>query len=284
MKIDSPLHDQIQRAFAPLNHAPAASGFPAPGSLSATLEKANPSGSLTAAPAAKTAAIVTMFATATVDMWLRAVHSLLVSASLTKVSPIWASVTGYYSSHYSVRSIAHLLGFFQMFSRRKIVRLEYDNGRFSCVFESKTTRDPEHRFYWRVVKSNALFAGDPFFTQNLPGEESDVGHRNRANYADHLSTFPTFHPLGEEAVRSRIERISEIEFLIPPIPKPDLYPDIESVQVVAYHRLVRCRELLDTAVGTSNRFWGVHRDPPWARHFIDYQITEPTRLGFEYTL
>ena len=34
-------------------------------------------------------------------MWLRAVHSFI-SASLTGISDIWASVAGYYSSHYWV--------------------------------------------------------------------------------------------------------------------------------------------------------------------------------------
>jgi len=283
-KIDASLQDQIHRAFAPLNDAAAANAFPPPGSLSAALDQADPTGTAAAVPTAKTPPIVRMFATAAVDMWLRAVHSFLVSASLTNVSPVWSSVTGYYSSHYTVRSIAHLLGFFQLFSRKRSVRLEYENGRFSCVFDPKQTRDREHRFYWKVVKANTLFAGDPFFTQNLPGNESDVSHRDRANYADHLSNFPTFRPLDAVAVRTRIERISDIEFQAPPIPKVSLYPDIDSVQVIAYHRLVRCRELLDTVVGTNNRFWRVHRDPTWARGFIDFQLVEETGLGSEFTL
>ena len=214
-------------------------------------------------------------------MWMRAVHSFLISASLTDVSPIWASVTGYYSSHYTVRSIAHLLGFFQMFKRHKIVRLELQGGHFVCSFNPKTERDHEHFFYWKVVKANPLFAGDPFFTQNK-GDDSDVAHRNRANYADHLPQFPVFRPLDAGAVKGCIERISEIEFEVPP--QVARYPDVQSVQIIAYHRLVRFRDLVDTIIGTGNRFWKVHRNPPWARDFMDFQLTEEPILRSEYTL
>jgi hypothetical protein len=283
-KIDANLAAHVAEAFAPLNTHAAANAFPATASLSTTLDKATPAGAASVVPYAKTAAIAEMFTTAAVDMWMRGVHSFLISTSLTNVSPIWASVTGYYSSHYTVRSIAHLLGFFQLFGRKRIVRLEYTGGRFVCTFDRKARDDREHRFYWKVVKANALFASDPFFTENLPGDESDVAHRDRANYADHLPAFPMFRPLNAEAVKSRIERISDIEFSAPPIPKVSLYPDVQSVQVIAYHRLVRFRELVDAVVGTGNRFWSVHRDPPWARDFLDYQLVEEPTLRAEFTL
>ncbi|HLW83775.1 MAG TPA: hypothetical protein VKR60_01090 [Candidatus Sulfotelmatobacter sp.] len=283
-KIDANLAAHLAEAFAPLNTEAAAHAFPPTASLSMTLDRAIPTGVTMVVPHAKTLAITKMFTTAAVDMWMRGVHSFLISTSLTDVSPIWASVTGYYSSHYTVRSIAHLLGFFQLFNRKRIVRLEYANSSFVCAFDPKTSHDREHRFYWNVVKSNPLFAGDPFFTQNLPGDESDVSHRDRANYADHLPTFPAFRPLDAEAVKNRIERISDIEFKAPPIPRVSLYPDVESVQVIAYHRLVRFRDLVDAAVGTSNRFWRVHRDPPWARDFMDFQLIEEPTLRAEFTL
>jgi hypothetical protein len=284
MKIDAALQTHVREAFAPLNNEPAVGAFPPPGSLLTTLDKANPSGTTGVVPIAKTPLIAKMFTTAAVDMWMRSVHSFLISASLTNVSPIWASATGYYSSHFAVRSIAHLLGFFQLFSRKRIIRLEYQNGRFVCSFDSKTTRDREHRFYWKIVKTSPLFAGDPFFTQNVSGDESDVAHRDRANYADHLSAFPMFRPLDAATVKNRIEKISDIEIFAPPIPRVSLYPDIESVQVIAYHRLIRFRELVDTIVGTENRFWRVYRDPTWARDFMDFQVTEVATLRSEFTL
>jgi hypothetical protein len=284
MKIDTPLQAHVAEAFAPLNEAAAAHAFPAPGALSAALDKASPPGLVGEVAPGKTPLITRMFTTAAVDMWMRGVHSFLISASLTNVSPIWASASGYYSSHYSVRAIAHLLGFFQLFTKKKIVRLEFRSGHFVCSFGAKTTHDREHRFYWKAVKASPLFAGDPFFTLNPALDESDVGHRDRANYADHLPGFPMFRPLNAADVRTRIERISEIEFLAPPIPRVSLYPDLESVQIVAYHRLVRFRSLVDTVVGTENRFWKVQRNPPWARDFMDFQLTEEATLRSEFTV
>jgi hypothetical protein len=286
MKIDADLQTQIQQGFAPLNQEAAVHAFPRASALSTALSRANPLGTTTVVPAAQTRAIAKMFVTASVDMWLRAVHSFLISTSLTGVSPIWASVSGYYSSHYTVRSIAHLLGHFQLFSRQKTVRLDYQGGQFVCTFSPKANRDREHRFYWKTVKKSSLFVGDPFFTENPPAptDESDVAHRDRANYSDHLASFPVFHPLDAATVRTRIERISEIEFEAPPIPKVSRYPDIDSVQVVAYHRLVRFRDLVDAVVGPGNRFWNVHRDPSWARGFIDFQLTEEPSLKAEFLL
>ena len=288
MKIDPAVKAHVEEAFAPLNNQAAAHSFPSPASLSSALDKVNPSGATIIVAPGKTPAIAKMFTTAAVDMWLRAVHSFLISASLTNVSPIWSSASGYYSSHYTVRSLAHILGFFQLFSRKKIARLELQAGRFVCRFDAKTMHDREHSFYWKIVKSNPLFSSDPFFTKNPSKDEadvgSDVGHRDRANYADHLSSFPMFHPLNELEVKRRIERISEIEVKAPPIPIVRLYPDIESVQVIAYHRLMRFRDLVDTIVGTRNRFWSVHRDPPWAREFMDFQVTAEATLRSVFTL
>ena len=139
MKIEMPLQAHVAEAFAPLNQDAAAHAFPAPGSLSAALDKASPPGLVGDVAPGKTPVIARMFTTAAVDVWMRGVHSFLISASLTNVSPIWASASGYYSSHYSVRAIAHLLGFFQLFTKKKIVRLEFQSGRFVCSFGAKTT-------------------------------------------------------------------------------------------------------------------------------------------------
>jgi len=226
-----------------------------------------------------------MFTTAAVDIWMRAVHSFLVSSSLTNVSPVWASVAGYYSSHYSVRALAHLLGFFQLFSRKRIVRLQFHGGSYVCNFDPKTAGDREHRFYWRIVKKDPHFATDTFFTENNSAiDDSDVAHRDRASYADHLPQFPVFRPLDAVALRTRINRISEIEFASPPIPRVSRYPDVESVQIIAYHRLVRFRNFVDAVVGGGNRFWNVHRDPTWARDFLDYQLTDEATMRSQFTV
>ena len=155
-----------------------------------------------------------------------------------------------------------------------------------CSFTAKKS-DREHRFYWRVVKRSPLFAADPFFTQNDSGtghDDSDVGHRDRSNYADHLFQFPTFQPLDSAALKARINRISEIEVKAPPIPLVSKWPDVESVQIIAYHRFVRFRDLVDTVIGDRNRFWNVYRNPAWARDFMDFQVTEEETLRSQFTL
>lgn len=284
MKIDDALKDHVTAAFDPLNNQAAAGAFPAPGALASALEHTLSAGSTAGTKNVKEA-VAKMFTTAAVDMWLRAVHSFLVSASLTDVSPIWASVAGYYSSHYSVRAIAHLLGFFQLFVRKRIVRLKVVGGQYVCSFTKKTKWDREHRFYWRTVKVDPHFSADPFFTENPAQlDTSDVGHRDRANYLDHLPSFPTFRPLSGDAVRTRIQRISDIQVSSPPIPRLSQYPDVDAVQIMAYHRLVRFRDLVDAIIGGDNRFWNVHRNPSWAREFLDYQLTEEAATASRFFL
>jgi hypothetical protein len=286
MRIDPVVHAQISAAFALLNDGAAVDAFPPSGSLSKSLSGTLPVGSRGTDLRNVTPTLAKMFVTGSVNIWMRGVHSFLVSCSLTSVSPVWTSVAGYYSSHYSVRALAHLLGFFQLFARKRIVRLELAGGRYLCNFDPKTAGDREHRVYWKIVKRDSHFATDPLFTENKPAidefDQSDVSHRDRANYTDHLPQFPTFRPLDVAALRSRINRISEIEFATPPIPRAGLYPDIESVQIVAYHRLVRFRSFVDALVGDENRFWNVHRDPVWARDFLDYQLTEKETLKSQY--
>jgi hypothetical protein len=285
MKIDLGLQTHIIAAFAPLNNEAAVGAFPAPRSLSQALNLALPIGSTGHTTRNAPPHLAKMFTTAGVNIWMRAVHSFLVSTSLTNVSPIWASVAGYYSSHYSVRALAHLLGFFQLFSRKRVVHLELQGGHYVCNFDPKTAGDREHRVYWKIVKKDPHFAADPFFTDNNSViDESDVAHRDCANYADHLPQFPVFRPLDAVAMKTRIDRISEIEFTSPPIPRVSHFPDMESVQIIAYHRLVRFRDLVDTVVGNGNRFWNVHRNPTWAREFLDYQLTEVESLRSQFTL
>jgi hypothetical protein len=287
-KIDLDVKAQIERGFAPLNNQAAAAAFPRPASLSQRLNSAIPSGTSGITTANISTPVASMFATAAVEVWMRSVHSFLISVSLTEVSPIWASIAGYYSSHYSVRALAHLLGYFQLYTRKRIARLEFQAGRFSCTFNPKHGGDREHTLYWKIVKSHPLFAADTFFTENA-GDASDAAHRNHANYADHLASFPQWKPLEAEALRHRIDRLSEVEFKAPPIPKVDRYGgasaglDPPSAQIIAYHRLVRFRDLVDFTLGDRNRFWNVYRSPAWARDFMDFQLIEEPSLKVEFT-
>jgi hypothetical protein len=278
MSIDESVRQQLQATFAPLNSVAAANAFPAPSTLSKNLEKLIPKDGTTRRNVDKN--IASYFSTAAVDMWLRSVHSFLISASLTEASPIWASVTGYYSSHYSVRGLAHLLGHFQLYRRKRLVELKWENARFVCVFKSKDAGDAEHKLYWKILKQNIMFQGDGIFTENKPdADDSDVRHRNHANYSDHLALYPVFKPLDEQVLKDRIEYISKIVFNAPPLPRFSNFPDIEYVQLVAYHRIVRFRRLLDEALGGKNRFWNVYRNPSFTTGLMNFQLTEADGLA-----
>lgn len=287
MKIDAVLENQVNRLFAPLRNSPA-TALPPIGALSSQLTQLAPPRPPAAISKYVPQEVAKLFSTAAVNTWMRAVHSFLISSSLTNLSPIWASVAGYYSSHYSVRAVAHVLGYFQLFTVKQSVQLEFDKGRFIGTF--KAGREREHYTYWKFVKGDPHFAADGFFTDNSVYTDdsglshSDVAHRDRANYADHLPHFPIFKPLSEAELRDRIEKISSIEVATPPIPVASRYPDLESVQVIAYHRLVRFRDLLDTILRTENRFWNVHRSPPWARDFIDFQVTDADSRRSQFTI
>jgi hypothetical protein len=274
MNIHQDFRNRLKSTFAPLSRT-ASGSFPQIGHLSKELTDALDGSAGTTAGVPVSREIVKAFATASVDIWLRAVQSFLVSCALTEASPVWASVTGYYASHYAIRALAHALGYFQLFHRKKIVRLQFSNGRYQCTMESKTARDREHKYYWDVVKEDPQFASDPFFRRNvLIDDMSESGHRERANYADHVAELPTFRVIDRDTLCNRITQISQIQFEAPPVPRLGQFPDVESVQIIAYHRLVRFRQLLDEGVGVKNRFWGVHRQPSWADRLIDFQLTE----------
>jgi len=257
--------------FADLNSQSAASSFPAPGTLSELLSKHVDASSPTKTVIASRK-ILTCFATAAVEMWLRSVHSFLISASLTKASPIWSSVAGYYSSHYSVRAFAHLFGAFQLHRKRRIAYLDETGGH--VVLEKKNANDGEHKFYWKFVSEHPQLASDPFFYSNRD-DELDGGHRNKANYSDHICRYPVFQPLDSQFLKDRIEQISGIEFSAVPVPRADAdhFPDIENIQIVAYHRLVKFRQFVDE-VCTSNRFWKVQRSPAWCPETLTFSVVD----------
>lgn len=277
MNVDKSLKSRLEAAFAPLNTQAAAKTFPAPATLSRQLEEHIPEKGTTDVEVPNE--IATLFVTAAVDMWRRSVHSFLTSASLTEASPIWSSVSGYYSSHYSIRAFAHLLGYFHLFRGKCVVRIQLQNGKHICSFDPKDARSREHQLYWKVVKKDSHFNSDPLFTVNESHVDvSDVAHRDRANYSDHLGTCPKFLALDSETLKSQIQFISQIDFTTPPIPDRRKFPDTDSVQVVAYHRIVKFRSILDEVFGGKNRFWNVHRNPTFGDGMIDYQLTKQSGL------
>lgn len=232
---------------------------------------------------------VAKFATASVEAWQRALHSFLMSASMTETSPIWSSVAGYYSSHYTMRAFSHLFGYFQLFREKVIVKLDLTNTPYHVVINKKQGQDREHSTYWKLVHTSQYFKDDPFFTKNedtpppvgtLKDFISDGGHRNRANYADHVYRFPVFKPLDDETLRRRIFKLSSIEINDPPIPNVNRFPDLDSVQLIAYHRILKYRAFLDEILSTTKGFWAQHRNPTWRPKYLDFQATSVDYSAF----
>jgi len=273
-RMTSDLSTQITVMFRALNTKSAADAYPEARAL-ATLLKLRCEPFTTETVAAKPPDLA-VFATAAVEMWLRAVHSFLISASLTDASPIWGSVAGYYSSHYAIRAFSHLFGLFHLHSSKRLIQLRREGKGWVYEIIRKNAGDREHKLYWKYLAEHKELKGDPFFYPNREDiPESDGSHRNRANYADHLNCYPTFKPLSEEYLAQRIQRIAEIEFSAVPMPNADKFPDLATVQLLAYHRAVKFRQLLDQVIGTDNRFWRIQRNPAWKPKDLTFEVVEP---------
>jgi hypothetical protein len=175
--------------------------------------------------------------------------------------------------------MAHLLGYFYLFRGRAVARLELGaRGGYICSYPPRPTGvslGGEHQLYWALVKRDPVFAADPLFTDNNQDrDESDAAHRNFANYIDHISRYPVFHPLDEASIKDRVDHISKIVLDDIPIPRRSRFPDVDYVQLIAYHRIISFRKVLDEALGRDNRFWNVHRTPSFAAAFMDFQLAE----------
>jgi hypothetical protein len=268
---------RIVAMFGSLSAASAPLGFPLPGTLSQSLSSkiANARNARNRTFAADRA-IAQCYASASIEMWHRAVHSFVVSVGLWATSNIWASVSGYYASHYVMRAYAHLLGFFLLYTQRELVELKLSGGRFHCELTSKQTSDKEHKVYWNIVRSSATFGSDPFLNPEADKTcTAESSHRNKANYWDHVNDITTFDALTLQLMEERVQRISEIEHLTVPIPDAGKYADLDNVHAIAYHRIVGFRKFLDDILGTSNRFWNAHRNPSWCRNLVTFQVTPP---------
>jgi hypothetical protein len=278
MMIDPDLRASIASTFGPLNNDPAGA-LPTVSTLKNELEQhVKPKKGKVSAKTLSVGVspqVAKLFASASVDIWLRGVHSFLISASLTNASPIWSSVAGYYASHYAIRATAHLLGVFQLHGAGWVVRLQKASKGHLCEYSKKNGNEREHIVYWDRVKAHPLFARNVFYTRNPCHDDvSDIGHRSRANYADHLGNCVQFKSLDEEVLRQQVKRISRTELTTPPIPLLSRFPDVDAVQLIAYYRLVKFREVLDEVLGATSRFWNVHRDPPWANKVITFELVE----------
>ena len=262
--------DQIQRLFTALDGW-TPDQFPARMALSQLLNeslKTKESAMLSEQQAV-------LFATAAVEMWQRAVHSLITAMAIRTSSEIWACVSGYYASHYSVRAFAHLFGYFSLyFQRRLFIELSPWGPRYQCRTVDPHRARKEHQFYWTQIKKLPEFAGDPLFTNNDDRVPlSDASHRGFASYMDHLNRFVQHEVLDRDQVRRGIIDLAytalEGEATIS-IPNRERYPDVGTVLSVAYLRIYKFREYLDDLLPTGGRFWIRHRTPPWCTDLLSF--------------
>ncbi len=268
--IDYSLSNKVlDLTFARLDRAGSSIGFPQAGTLAAHISQLIDDGSSTLSHEnAK------LFASASVELWQRAIHSFLWSVALRNYSGIWSSVTGYYASHFVMRAFAHAFGFFKSFTGRRVAQIVVERGGFRVSY-LKEKDNGEHSFYWKVVKEHPDFQNNPLFRRNSERDKtSDCSHRNFASYTDHIGNFVRLGFPGNEGLSLSIQKISRIRrFAVTEVYRDD-YPDLDNVQILAYQRIVTFRDYLDRSV-SSNRFWQAHREPVWCRDLkMDFQLED----------
>ena len=277
MAIDySSVDHVIELSFAKLDRPSAKMGFPKPGTLSRYFS--------TLIVSSTPVRILShqhcpMLASAGVEMWHRAIHSFLWSVALTESSPLWASVSGYYASHFVMRAFAHSMGVFRSFTHHKALQVVVQKGQFVC--KELSDKGGEHSFYWKAVKGHPTFTSNPLFRENNEREDnrtedkSDALHRNFANYSDHLDSFTPISFSTMEEVSLRMEKISRIRrhSVTAPTPQRGAFPDIAKVQILAFQRIVTFHDFLDEKI-PKNRFWRTHRRPSWCKDVMSFQVED----------
>lgn len=273
MAVDYVVADRVvELAFGKFDKSNARLSFPASGTLSKYLSGLLDGRSATPVVSHQNCS---MIASAGVEMWHRAIHSFLWSVALTKSSPLWASVSGYYASHFVMRAIAHSMGIFKIFTQRSQVQISVKNGQFICspfVLNGKT--GGEHAFYWRIAKEHPYFRSNDLFRDNSERDpKSDSAHRAFANYTDHLGSFPPIEFSNVNELAISVEKISRIRLHSVSSPSRDDYPDLQNVQILAFQRILAFQDFLDEKV-SDNRFWRMHRRPDWCKNVMLYQVDD----------
>jgi hypothetical protein len=165
---------------------------------------------------------------------------------------------------------------------KKIAQIISQNNQLLLDISKKHGSEREHKAYWRIVKNYAPFQNSPMFTLNEDDDahvESDSGHRNIANYLDHVDGFPAFRVLDDVFLKDRFRRLSDFEVQSAPIPRKDHYPDLDYVQLIAFHRIALFRYYLDSVLGISNSFWKKCRNPTWSSNYLVFQTSPSSFLS-----
>lgn len=274
MSVDYSCADRVvELTFGKFERAGVSLDFPKPGTLSQHLNKlleGVDSGAITLSHQHSK-----MLASASVEMWHRAIHSFLWSVALTKSSPLWASVSGYYSSHFVMRAFAHSMGIFKSFTKKEVIQVAIQSGQFICLplSWSKNAKG-EHAFYWKAIKGHPkLISNDLFHDNSERDPSSDAAHRTFANYTDHLCSFTPIEFPTLEAVADCVERISRIRLHSVTHPSREDYPDLQNVQILAFQRILAFQDFLDDKVPNS-KFWRAHRRPSWCKGVMIFQAED----------
>lgn len=223
------------------------------------------------------------FATAAVDMWQRALQSLMVALAASTSSETWACSIGYYASHYSMRAFAHLFGYFALYRRRLIIELTPFGNLYRCdAISGLPGGSREHRSYWTVTKRLSLFVNDALFTVNDEQvAKSDAAHRGVASYADHLNRFAAFVSVNKDWMRRVLIQLAHSALAgeaSVELPDSSDFPQLDAVLTVAYLRIYRFREHLDLLLGRPGRFWDRHRTPGWCGDLIAFPPRQSPRV------
>jgi hypothetical protein len=258
----------VELSFGKLDKSSARLDFPKPGTLSLCFNKLVKDAGTT--PPTLPHQNCAMLASAGVEMWHRSIHSFLWSLALTEGSPLWAAVSGYYASHFTMRAFAHSMGIFKSFTQKKEIQVVIQKGNFVCTLSNSQLG--EHAFYWKAVKGK-LYDNPLFHENNERDMKSDSAHRTFANYTDHVDSFAPMKLPALETVAESVEKISRIRLHSVTSPSREDFPDLQNVQILAFQRIVAFHDFLDTRV-SKNRFWRAHRRPDWCKSVMLYQVDD----------
>jgi hypothetical protein len=70
-----------------------------------------------------------------------------------------------------------------------------------------------------------------------------------------------------------IQKISGIRLESVGKPEVEKYPDLETLQVLAFHRILAFQTFIDDRV-TNNPFWRTHREPTWCKDIMAFQTPD----------
>ena len=181
-----------------------------------------------------------------------------------------------------MRAFCHLHGFFLLYRERCYLELDAprvtNGGLKSWCHIHRGLNGGEHKFYWRKSKELIDSAGHfeaLFSTNDDHVVASDASHRAVASYTDHISSLSVPAPafLDKGIIKTRINRISELAGGTLTIPNRTNYPACETVQQLAYARIIKYREYLNNIL-PKNKYWEKNSKPEWCNDFLDYQMVD----------